>query len=169
MPVSEEILRDAEDELDALRDYQASTGVERAEGELVSGAHFYLRPLRVLGEAGKVSGIQFVRTRPGQERDHSDRPVVEDVPGSEFTIPADSIVVLAIGQTPDPVVLKHIPGVSVDRHGMVAVDESMRAAEGIYAVGDLVGGHILADAISHGRRAAESIHHSYLVKRAMVG
>lgn len=168
MPVSQEILRDAEDELDALKDYQASVGVMRAEGELGCGVHFHLRPLKVLGENGQVSGIQFIRTQPGKARDRSGRRVVEDIPGSEFTIPADSVVVLAIGQTPDPAALKHIPEVSVDRHGMVAVDESMKAADGIYAVGDLVGGHILADAISHGRRAAESIHQHYLAERAKV-
>jgi pyruvate/2-oxoglutarate dehydrogenase complex dihydrolipoamide dehydrogenase (E3) component len=51
---------------------------------------------------------------------------------------------------------------AIDRQGKVVVDESMKAAEGIYAVGDLVGGEILADAISHGRRAADSIHQTYL-------
>jgi pyruvate/2-oxoglutarate dehydrogenase complex dihydrolipoamide dehydrogenase (E3) component len=44
----------------------------------------------------------------------------------------------------------------------VRVDESMKAADGIYAVGDLVGGEMLADAISHGRRAADAIHQDYL-------
>jgi len=168
MPVSQEILRDAEDELDALKDYQASVGFVRAEGELASGVHFHMRPLKVLGMEGKVSGIQFIRTRPGKARDRSGRPTVEDMPGSEFTIPADSVVVLAIGQTPDPTSLKGIPGVSLDKHGMVAVDDSLKAAEGVYAVGDLVGGEILADAISHGRRVAESIHQSYLKERSKI-
>jgi NADPH-dependent glutamate synthase beta subunit-like oxidoreductase len=168
MPVSAEILRDAEDELDALKNFQTSLGIAPEPGELASGIHFYLRPVKVLGEQGKVQGVQFLRTQPGRRRDRTGRPVVEDIPGSEFVIPADSVVVLAIGQTPDPQVLAGIPGVTVDRRGMVSVDESMRAAEGVYAVGDLVGGHILADAISHGRRAAESIHHYYLAKRAAV-
>lgn len=168
MPVSQEILRDAEDELDALKDYQARVGIQRAEGELPSGVHFHLRPMKVIGKKGKVSGLQFVRTRPGKTRDRSGRPVVEDDPGSEFTIPADSVVVLAVGQTPDPAALKGIPGVSVDRHGLVVVDDSLRAAKGIYAVGDLIGGEILADAISHGRRVAESIHHEYLARKATI-
>jgi pyruvate/2-oxoglutarate dehydrogenase complex dihydrolipoamide dehydrogenase (E3) component len=50
----------------------------------------------------------------------------------------------------------------------VAIDDSMQAAPSIYAVGDLVGGEILADAIGHGRRAADSIHQSYLAQQAAV-
>jgi glutamate synthase (NADPH/NADH) small chain len=168
MPVSMEVLRETEDELDALKDHQAKVGVRKEEGELASGVHFHLRPLKILGENGQVSGIQFIRTQPGRKRDRSGRRRVEDIPGSEFTIPADSVVVLAIGQTPDPAALKGIPGISVDDQGMIAVDESMKAAENLYAVGDLVGGHILADAISHGRRAADSIHQQYLVQRAKI-
>lgn len=166
MPVSQEILVDAEDEISALKDFQLSAGVGPAPGELSSGVYFYLRPVRVLGSNGRVSGIQFIRTRPGRERDRSGRPVVEDIPGSEFVIPADSVVVLAVGQRPDLTPLKNVPGLEFDSTGHVRVDETMRAAEGLYAVGDLVGGEILADAISHGRRAADSIHRAYLARGA---
>lgn len=166
MPVSQEVLADAEDEINALKDYQLSLGISPAPGELPSGVYFHLRPLKVIGQAGKVCGIRFIRTRPSPSRDASGRRNVEDIPGSEFTIPADSVVVLAIGQRPDPEVLNALPGLVLDQHGRVRVDESMKAAEGIYAVGDLVGGEILADAISHGRRVAESIHCEYLARQA---
>lgn len=166
MPVSQEILADAEDEISALKDFQLSAGVGPAPGELSSGVYFYLRPVRVLGREGRVSGIQFIRTRAGRERDRSGRPVVEDIPGSEFVIPADSVVVLAVGQKPDLTPLKNVPGLAFDATGHVRVDDTMKAAEGLYAVGDLVGGEILADAISHGRRAADSIHQAYLARRA---
>jgi glutamate synthase (NADPH/NADH) small chain len=167
MPVSREILRDTEDELDALREYQLREGMRLAKGELASGVNFYVRPTKVLGEAGTVTGIRFIRTRPGKERDRSGRLTVEDVPGSQFTIPADSVVVLAIGQVPDPIPLQHIPGLSLDKSGKVLVDPAtMKAADGIYAVGDLVGGEILADAISHGRRSADSIHQNYLASQS---
>lgn len=166
MPVSREILQDAEDELDALRDLQARRGIGPAENELGSGVYFHLRPTEVLGEAGAVTGIRFIRTQTTTQRDRSGRLSVEDRPGSEFTVPADSVVVLAVGQRPDPLPLQAIPGVSLDRHGKVRVDEAMKAAEDIFAVGDLVGGEILADAISHGRRAADSIHQTYLARGA---
>jgi glutamate synthase (NADPH/NADH) small chain len=166
MPVSQEVLSDAEDEINALKDYQLAAGITPADGELASGVYFHLRPVKVLGDQGKVCGIQFIRTRPAGERDRSGRRIVEDVPGSEFTIPADSVVVLAVGQRPDPAPLKDLPGVTLDNNGKVRVDESMKAAEGIYAVGDLVGGEILADAISHARRAADSIHSDYLARAA---
>jgi glutamate synthase (NADPH/NADH) small chain len=164
MPVSQEILEDAEDEISALRDFQLRAGVGPSPGELSSGVYFYLRPTRVLGRDGRVSGIQFIRTRPGPERDRSGRPVVEDIPGSEFVIPADSVVVLAVGQKPDLELLKNIPGIVFDATGHVRVDAAMKAADGLYAVGDLVGGEILADAISHGRRAADSIHREFLAR-----
>jgi glutamate synthase (NADPH/NADH) small chain len=162
MPVSQEVLADAEDEINALREYQLGAGIVPAEGELASGVYFHLRPLKVLGEQGKVCGMQFIKTRYRGERDRSGRRIVEDIPGSEFTIPADAVVVLAVGQRPDPAALKNLPGVKFDDQGKVRVDESMKAADGIYAVGDLVGGEMLADAISHGRRAADAIHQDYL-------
>lgn len=166
MPVSQEVLADAEDELNALREYQLSLGIVPTAGELPSGVYFHLQPVEVVGETGRVSGIRFIRTRPGEDRDRSGRRAVEDVPGSEFTIPADSVVVLAVGQRPDPAPLKSLPGVTLDKDGKVVVDDGMKAAEGIYAVGDLVGGEILADAISHGRRAADSIHQDFLARPA---
>lgn len=98
MPVSQEVLADAEDEINALKDYQLSKGIAPTQDELSSGVYFYLRPVKVLGREGKVCGIQFIRTRPSGERDQSGRRAVEDIPGSEFTIPADSVVVLAVGQ-----------------------------------------------------------------------
>lgn len=169
MPVSQEVLADAEDELNALREYQLSLGIVPAAGELPSGVYFHLQPVEVLGERDKVWGIRFIRTRPGADRDPGARRTVEDVPGSEFTIPADSVVVLAVGQRPDPVPLKSLPDVTLDRNGKVVVDDGMKAAEGIYAVGDLVGGEILADAISHGRRAADRIHQDFLARSAGAG
>lgn len=166
MPVSREILQDAEDELDALKDLQTGLGIRPSDKELGSGVYYHLRPTEVLGRAGAVTGISFIRTRTTARRDRSGRFLVEDVPGSEFIVPADSVVVLAVGQQPDPIPLRTIPGVVLDRQGKVVVDESMKAAEGVYAVGDLVGGEILADAISHGRRAADSIHQTYLARGA---
>jgi len=166
MPVSQEVLADAEDELDALREYQLSLGIVPAAGELPSGVYFQLRPVEILEETGKVCGIRFIRTRPGKDRDRSGRRKFEDVPGSEFAIPADSVVVLAVGQRPDPAPLISLPGVKLDKDGKVVVDEGMKAAEGIYAVGDLVGGEILAHAISHGRRAADRIHQDFLGRPA---
>jgi dihydropyrimidine dehydrogenase (NAD+) subunit PreT len=133
--------------------------------ELSSGVYFYLRPVRVLDHNGRVSGIQFIRTRPGRERDRSGRPIVEDIPGSEFVVPADSVVVLAVGQKPDVEPLRNIPGLAFDAAGHVRVDANLKATDGIYAVGDLIGGEILAEAISHGRRAADSIHCEFLARR----
>jgi glutamate synthase (NADPH/NADH) small chain len=169
MPVSQEVLTDAEDEINALKDYQLSMGITPAPGELSSGVYFHLRPLKVLGQEGKVCGIRFIRTRPGRGQDRSGRCIVEDIPGSEFTIPADSVVVLAVGQRPDPACLKSLPTVTLTSDGRVRVDATMKAAEGVYAVGDLVGGEILADAISHGRRAADNIHQAYLAAEARRG
>ena len=63
MPVSREVLQDAEDELDALKDVQSGQGIAPAEDELGSGVYFNLRPTEVLGEAGAVTGIRFIRTR----------------------------------------------------------------------------------------------------------
>ena len=50
---------------------------------------------RFVGRAGKLEGIEGVRVRFG-EADESGRPSMEEIPGSDFSMPAQ-LVLLAMG------------------------------------------------------------------------
>lgn len=57
---------------------------------------WYRRPVRILGEQGRVTGLEVQETRPG-EPDASGRRRPVPVPGSEQVLPVDTVI-LALGQ-----------------------------------------------------------------------
>ncbi|HWB95458.1 MAG TPA: glutamate synthase subunit beta [Bryobacteraceae bacterium] len=102
-------------------------------------------------EHGKVKKLHAVRVGPP--------PKFEPVPGSEFTIDAD-LVLLAMGFL-GPVrngLLDQL-GVKLDNRGNVSTDESyMSSVSGVFAAGDIRRGQSLVVwAISEGRKAARGI------------
>ncbi len=124
-------------------------------------------PTRFLGDDnGWVRGIECIRTELG-EPDESGRRRPVPVPGSEFTMEAD-VVVIALGTNPNPLVPKTTQGLDVDRHGCIVADEQTGATsrEGVYAGGDIVtGAATVILAMGAGRRAATAVH-EYLQQRA---
>jgi putative selenate reductase len=132
---------------------------EELEGALEEGnvLEELVAPVEVLREEGKVVGIRCIRNRLGEPGPDGRRAPV-DIPGSEFVVPCDSVIV-AVGQLPE---LAFLDGSRVARHkgGGVLVDEATRCAgpEGVYAGGDVV---IKPDSIiaacADGRHAAEAI------------
>ena len=116
-------------------------------------------PLRVVGENGKVSGVECQRCELG-EPDESGRRRPVPVPGSEFILPAD-IVVTAIGYNADPLVPSTTKGVKANRWALVEVDKhTMRTSRpNVFAGGDNVNGaDLVVTAMADGRRAAAAIH-----------
>ncbi len=113
-------------------------------------------PVRVIREDGKITAIECIRNELGAP-DESGRRRPVPIPGSEFRIPVDSVI-LAIGQKPE---ISFLDGsaVSVKRNGAIAVDPATcAAAPGIYAGGDAVRGPaIIIQGCADGRRAAEAI------------
>ncbi|MCP4249613.1 MAG: NAD(P)-dependent oxidoreductase [bacterium] len=113
-------------------------------------------PVRVLGEGGRVSGIELVRT---QLADASDRTAkVTPVPGREFVLPADRVV-MALGQQSLDAFTGAIDGLKRDR-GRIAVDsETMQTSvPKLFAGGDCVnGGAEIVNAVQHGKLAAVGI------------
>ena len=118
---------------------------------------FLTNPKRILGRDGKVVGLECVRMKLG-EPDETGRRRPIPIPGSEFTLEADAVI-LAIGQAPD---LSLLPSdIEISRRGRVLVDPETLATsrEGIFAGGDAVTGPRNAvEAIAAGHRAAEAIH-----------
>jgi glutamate synthase (NADPH/NADH) small chain len=116
-------------------------------------------PTRILGdENGRVRAVECQRMQLG-EPDETGRRRPIPVPGSEFVIPADAVVI-AIGYGADPVVPQTTSGIRTDRKAFIQVDEKGRTTRpGVFAGGDNVNGaDLVVTALADGRRAAEAIH-----------
>jgi glutamate synthase (NADPH/NADH) small chain len=119
-------------------------------------------PIRYIGdEQARVQHVECVRMELGEpDASGRRRPVV--IPGSEFLIDVDTVVV-AIGNGPNPLVPRTTPGLEVDpKHGTVKTNmKTMRTSkEGVFAGGDIaIGAATVILAMGHGRQAARSINH----------
>jgi glutamate synthase (NADPH/NADH) small chain len=99
--------------------------------------------------------------------DASGRQVPQEVDGSDFTLPAD-LVVMALGFDPEdlPVAFGE-RGLNVTKWGTLKIDHKtmMTSLAGVFAAGDIVrGASLVVWAIRDGRDVAESIHR-YLEQR----
>ncbi len=114
-----------------------------------------------------VAAVRAVRMRLGIA-DASGRQTPEKIPGSEFDLPAD-MVVMALGFDPENVpVMFGAPELDVTRWGTLKIDyrTMMTNLDGVFAAGDIVrGASLVVWAIRDGRDAAASIH-KYLVKKS---
>ena len=87
---------------------------------------------------------------------NGDRPLMEEVPGSEFTVEAD-LVLLAMGFVhPQREGLLAGLGVELDERGNVRTDaRSMSSVPGVFACGDMsTGQSLVVRAIADGRQCA---------------
>ncbi len=139
--------------------------VHHAEEE---GVRFELctNPVRILGEDGWVSGLECVRMNLcGLDESGRKRP--EPIPGSEFRIPAD-MVIMAIGTSANPLIGQSTENLEQNR-GYIVVDEETgeTSREGVFAGGDIVtGSATVISAMGAGRKAARGIHEYLLRKHA---
>jgi glutamate synthase (NADPH/NADH) small chain len=138
--------------------------IEHAEEE---GVEFYLltSPVEIHGdERGQVTGMTCIRYELG-EPDASGRRRPLPIPGSEYRLEVD-IIVMAIGQGPNPLVLRTTPGLELTSKGTIAADEETGATsrQGIFAGGDIVtGAATVILAMGAGKKAARAID-AYLKK-----
>ncbi|HMK59621.1 MAG TPA: FAD-dependent oxidoreductase [Dissulfurispiraceae bacterium] len=130
--------------------------IDDAEAEGVH-YHFLTAPKRIIGQEGKVAGLECLRMELG-EPDASGRRRPVEVPGSEFVLDAD-VIVAAIGQEGDFNCMCNLPGVDVTKKGAIIVDENlMTSRKGVFAGGDCVTGpDVLIKACAHGRRVSLAI------------
>ena len=132
--------------------------VEHAEEE---GITFRLltNPVEILGdENGFVTGIRCDTMALG-EPDESGRRRPEVVPGAQFTMDCDAVI-MAIGTTPNPLLHRTTAGLAADRRGRLTTEEgSCRTSlPGVFAGGDAVtGAATVILAMGAGRRAAQEI------------
>ena len=132
--------------------------IHHAEEEGVK-FHLLTTPIAIHGdEQGRVKELECLRNELG-EPDASGRRRPVPVPDSNFRIPAD-IVIIAIGQSPNPLIPKTTPDLKTERYGIVVVDEkTMKTSKrGVFAGGDVAtGGATVILAMGHAKIAAKSI------------
>jgi glutamate synthase (NADPH/NADH) small chain len=114
---------------------------------------------RFEGEGGRVKRLHAARVRFG-EHDESGRPRMEEIPGSEFTLPAD-LVLLAMGFV-HPVHRGLVEGLGIKldpRGNLLADTRSFATSEpGVFAAGDCRRGQSLVVwALWEGREAARAV------------
>jgi glutamate synthase (NADPH/NADH) small chain len=129
--------------------------VHHAEEEGIE-FHFLTTPIRFIGDdKNQVKAMECLRMELG-EPDSSGRRRPVPIEGSEFIMEVD-LVVVAIGNSPNPLIPKTTPGLEVGKWGNVEVDWDTMATsmEGVYAGGDIVrGGATVILAMGDARVAA---------------
>jgi glutamate synthase (NADPH/NADH) small chain len=133
--------------------------IHHAEQEGVQ-FRYLTNPVAILADGqGWVRGMECVGMELG-DPDESGRRRPRPVPGSEFTLEVDTVVV-AIGNSPNPLIPHSTPQIKTTKWGTVIVDEATGATtmEGVYAGGDVVtGAATVILAMGAGRTAADAIH-----------
>ena len=116
-------------------------------------------PVEVLGdENGWVKAVRCIRMELG-EPDESGRRSPVEVPGSEFDIETDTVI-MSLGTSPNPLIAKTTAGLETTRRGCLVADEDGATTRpGVFAGGDAVtGAATVILAMGAGRKAAAAIH-----------
>ena len=116
-------------------------------------------PTKVLGtEDGWVKGIECAEMELGEpDASGRRRPVMK--PGSEYAIAVETVVI-AIGQSPNPLIKSTTPGLETQKWGGIIVEEETGATskKAVYAGGDAVtGAATVILAMGAGKKAAKAI------------
>ena len=118
---------------------------------------FLVSPIELIGEDGKLTAVRFIRNKLG-EPDASGRRSPVPIEGSEFTVPADTVIP-AVSQAADLSFLPVEASFEVNR-GRLKVDPATYATNirGVFACGDFVTGPTtLIESAGHGKKAAYAI------------
>lgn len=133
--------------------------VHHAEEEGVQ-FKFLVNPVEIIGdEKSRAVGMKCIRMELG-EPDTSGRRRPVPIPNSEFVMDTDTVIV-AIGNSPNPIIPKTTEGLEVSQWGTIIVNEEtgMTTVPGVFAGGDIVtGAATVISAMGAGKRAARGIH-----------
>lgn len=115
-------------------------------------------PVEILSdEKGWVKALKCIRMELG-EPDASGRRRPVAIPGSEFEIPTETVI-MALGTSPNPLISRTTEGLDTNNHGCLVADESGATSRpGVFAGGDAVtGAATVILAMGAGRTAAKAI------------
>jgi len=139
--------------------------IENAEEEGLV-CKFLAAPMEFYGdEKGWVKAMKVIAMEL-TEPDAKGRRGVREVPGSEFTMDVDTVII-AIGQTPNPIIQSTTGGLQSDpKRGTICVNEVGKTSlDGVYAGGDVAtGAATVISAMGAGKRAAKAMH-EYLTSK----
>ena len=145
--------------------YRRSQAEMPADAEEVAEAmeegvqfRFLSAPAEILGENGKVKAIMVEIMELGEPDEKGRRRPIE-VPGSEFEMACDSVI-MALGTSPNPLLRKATPDLEYsDRGGIVVKDDTVTTMkDGVFAGGDAVtGAATVIKAMGAGKKAAAAI------------
>jgi glutamate synthase (NADPH/NADH) small chain len=137
--------------------------IEHAKEEGIQ-FHLLTNPIRIIGDdQGYVNAVECLKMELGEPDDSGRRRPIP-IPGSEFTLEVDTVVV-AIGTGANPLISQTTPDLEVNKWGYIVADEKTGATNkpGVFAGGDIVrGAATVILAMGDGRQAAEAIH-SYVM------
>ena len=116
-------------------------------------------PVRINGdENGYVTSMECIEMELGEpDASGRRRPIAKE--GSEFTLDVDTVIV-AIGNSPNPLIKNTTPGLTVGRKGEITADPETGATSkpGVFAGGDAVtGAATVILAMGAGKKAAAAI------------
>ena len=115
-------------------------------------------PIRFFGDSqGHLTEVEYLKMQLG-EPDESGRRRPVPSPGSEEKIHIDTALI-AIGQSPNPLVPHTVKGLNIGKHGNIVADDDGRTnIPGIFAGGDIAtGAATVILAMGAGKRAARAI------------
>ncbi len=129
---------------------------EEIEGALDEGVELVtlVSPVAVEQKKGRLTGAKFIRNELG-ERDASGRRRPVAIPGTEYAVPLDTLVV-AISEEPETDAVA-AAGIDVNKWGTVQVDPATFETNrpGVFSGGDAVRGpNTVVEAIGDGKKAA---------------
>ncbi len=154
----------------ALEDWhELPASQHELEEALEEGIKFHTRlgPRRILGQNGKVTGLETIAV--ASVFDEQGRFAPTFIPETETVMSCDTVI-LAIGQAADLSLLEGHDDIEVSPRGLIVADEKTgtTTAAGVYAGGDVVyGPRILIEAVRDGQRSARAID-SYIQGREIV-
>ncbi len=120
--------------------------------------HLLCNPTEILDDGhGRVGALRCIRMELG-EPDESGRRRPVAVPGSEFELAVDTVI-MSLGTSPNPLLRSTTPGLETNKRGCLVVnEENMTTREKVYAGGDAVtGAATVILAMGAGKKAAAAI------------
>ncbi|MEK6568335.1 MAG: NADPH-dependent glutamate synthase [Candidatus Omnitrophota bacterium] len=134
--------------------------IEEIENAREEGVNLQLltQPIKILGDdRGFAQGLECLKMKLG-EPDASGRKKPIPIKDSDFVLDVDTVIV-AIGQTPNPLLGRAESRIKVNPRGTIFVDENlMTSIPGVFAGGDIVtGADTVIAAMGAGKKAALAI------------
>jgi len=148
------VYRRTENEMPARKEERENAKEEGIE------FHILTLPKKISGDdKGFVNSMECIKMELGEPDDSGRRRPVA-IKGSEFTMDVDTVII-AVGQSPNPVFLKATPELKLDKWDKIIIDPATQATniKGVYAGGDATeGDDTVIAAMGAGKRAAKAMH-----------